>query len=171
MQEALPTRDKTPLDILIPLVIMLGMAYSTTREPKIKNEQELRVKILDLYKSELNNKELSKSLGIGTTKLLAIMRRMGIERPKRHSKLVGVPESIVTAMLDEYLNLPEKPLEQIAEKFEVSVATLCKYVNERKVPRRKNYKMKGNPKSKGAPKGYSHPNRSWMTYEMRTYAE
>lgn len=150
---------------------MLGMAYSTTREPKIKNEQELRVKILALYKSELNNKELSKSLGIGRTKLLAIMRRMGIERPKRHCHLLGLPEAIVTAMLDEYVNLPEKPLEQIAEKFEVSVSTLCKYVNGRKVPRRKNYKFTGNPKAKGAPKGYSHPNRSWMNYELRTYGE
>lgn len=150
---------------------MLGMSYSTTREPKIKNEQELRVKILALYKSELNNKELSKSIGIGTTKLLAIMKRMGIERPKRHCKLVGVPEAIVTAMLDEYVNLPEKSLEQICDKFEVSMRTLCKYVNERKVPRRKNYKFTGNLKAKGAPKGYKHPNRSWMSYELRTYGE
>jgi hypothetical protein len=155
----------------MPLGIMLGMSYSTTREPKIKGEQELRVKILDLYKSELNNKELANTLGIGKTKLLAIMRRMGVERPKRHSKLVGVPETLVTAMLDEYVKFPEKPLDQIAEKFEVSVKTLCKYVNERGVPRRKNYKFKGNQNAKGAPKGYVHQQRSWMSYEMRTYAE
>lgn len=147
------------------------MAYSKTREPKIKDEQELRVKILALYKSELNNKDLSKSLGIGRTKMLAIMRRMGIERPKRHCCLVGVPEAIVTAMLNEYVNLPEKPLIQIAEKYEVSVLTLCKYVNKRGVPRRKKYKFKGNPNAKGAPKGYTHHNRSWMNYELRTYGE
>lgn len=150
---------------------MLGMAYSTTREPKIKNEQELRPKILALYKTDLNNNELANTLGIGTTKLLALMKRMGIERPKRHSKLVGVPETLVTAMLDEYVKFPEKSLDQIAEKFEVSVKTLCKYVNERGVPRRKNYKFKGNPKAKGAPKGYAYQPRSWMSYELRTYAE
>jgi hypothetical protein len=149
---------------------MLVMPYSKTREPKISNEQSIRSKILELQDTNLNYEEIAKACGCSKEKLTLIMNRMGVSRPKRHA-CPTIPESRILAMLDEYVRLPEKSIYQIAEDFEISFATLCKYVRVRGVPRRKKYKMVGNTKAKGAPKGrkYQHP--TWMVWECRTYGE
>lgn len=147
------------------------MAYSRTRKTKFKNEEEIKGKVLELYKGELNNVELAKAVGCSRTKMGYILLSMGIGRPKRHSYLVGVPEARIAAMLADYVNHPERPLDEIARYYEVSIKTLCKYVNERGIPRRKKYKMVGNKNAKGAPKGRSMPDRPWMSWGMRTYGE
>lgn len=145
------------------------MAYSKIRKTAFKNGDAIKAKILELYQSELNNFELAKQVGCSRAKLSHIMFEMGIKRPRRKAQQVGVPEARVLAMLDEYVNRPEKHLEQIAEDYEVSVATLCRYARERGTPRRKPYKMFGNPNAKGAPKGHKTPVRSWITWTVSKY--